>query len=288
MDRRRVVLLIDQTRSGIAETCATVRQVIERHATLAGELPAGSESLPTDFGAELAVVIGGDGTLIRQARRLTELEIPLIGVNEGRLGFLAEFDAKSFAQHAGIIFGPKPPIQQYMLLNWAVRNPEGHVTHEDIAVNDCVISAGGAFRMIELRLLMDGKEGPTLTGDGVIIATPTGSTAYNVSAGGPIVHPTLEAMVITPLAAHSLAFRSILLRADSVLRIDMERTNEGTSLLQDGMVATQLRTGDSVEIRMHHKKHRFVTNPATTYWRILSDKLSWAVPPTYRDRGHQE
>jgi NAD+ kinase len=283
--RPRVVLLADRSRPEIAEICSLLRKTMSRHAELVRELPPDGDALPADLGADLALVVGGDGTLIRQARRLADRDIPLIGVNVGRLGFLAEFDAQSFAEQADVIFGPSPCIHQYMLLKTVVRDGDGHVKREDVAANDCIISAGEPFRMIELAMSIDGKAGPTLTGDGVIVCTPTGSTAYNVSAGGPIVHPTLEAIVITPLAAHSLAFRPIVLRADCVLHIQVLRANEGTALVADGQATVSLHVADIVEIRRHEKMARFVANTATTYWGILLDKLRWAAPPSYRDRG---
>ncbi len=285
MDRRRVILVADWTRPDVAEICTQVRGVIARHAEVVGELPLEDGPLEPQMKPDLAVVVGGDGTLIRQARRLADIDVPIVGINYGHLGFLAEFDAQSFAEHARVIFGESPRIHEYMLLKTIVRDRDGHARREDVAVNDCVITAGPPFRMIQLQLCIDETDGPQLSGDGVIIATPTGSTAYNSSAGGPIVHPTLQAIVITPLAAHSLAFRPIVLRADSILRVKMQRTNPGTSLLLDGDVATTLRDGDVIEIRQHTKRTCFVANPATTYWRIVLDKLRWAVPPSYRDSG---
>ncbi len=235
--------------------------------------------------ADLAVVLGGDGTLLSQARRVVDLELPLVGVNFGRLGFLAEFDWESLQQHAKVVFGPNPPILQRMMLCAVVRDPDGTITHRALAINDCVITAGPPFRMIELRLAIDGAEGPTLGGDGVIVATPVGSTAYNVSAGGPIVDPKLHAMIVTPLAAHSLAFRPFVLCPECEIRIDVARPIEGTSLVLDGQVHVPVRQGTTVTIRRHTQKARFVGNPATTYWQILLQKMRWAAPPSYRDRG---
>jgi NAD+ kinase len=285
MPQARAVLFADQSRPDVAETCSRVRQIISRHAEIVGELQPDGDELPDGVFADVAVVIGGDGTLIRQARRLTDRGMPIVGVNVGRLGFLAEFDTDNLARHAPQIFSPNAPIHEHMLLHSTVRDTDAHVSLEDIAVNDCVITAGEPYRMIELRLSIDGAVGPTLTGDGVIVATPIGSTAYNVSAGGPIVHPTLEAMVITPLGAHSLAFRPIVLRADCYLRIDLLRANRGTTLLHDGQPVASLRAGDSLELRQHDNKAQFVANPAESYWNILLDKLRWAAPPNYRDRG---
>jgi NAD+ kinase len=207
MARRRVLLLADYSRPEIAKVADELRAGISQWAEIAGELDTSDEPLPEDVEAELAVVIGGDGSLLSQARRVVDRALPLVGVNFGRLGFLAAFDAHNLLQHAAIIFGPDPPITEHMMLAAAVYDSEGEARHSGLAINDCVVTAGSPFRMIELRVSIDDAEGPTVSGDGVIVSTPVGSTAYNVSAGGPIVDPNLEAMVVTPLAAHSLAFR---------------------------------------------------------------------------------
>jgi NAD+ kinase len=285
MPRPRVLLLADHGRPEVARLLQELRTAIGRFADIAAELGTDGDPLPEDVRGDLAIVVGGDGTLLSQARRMADRAIPLVGVNFGRLGFLAEFDRQSLVEHAAVIFGPRPPIAEHMMLAASVSDVRGTVLHEAIAINDCVVTAGTPFRMIELRLSIDGAAGPNLSGDGVIVATPVGSTAYNVSAGGPIVDPRLEAMIVTPLAAHSLAFRPFVVRPESVLRIEVGRANPGTTLVLDGQVTLQLETGQTVVIRRHVRKVRYVVNPATSYWRILLDKMRWAAPPTYRDRG---
>ncbi len=282
MARPRIVLLADRARAGVPEVVGELKRGLDGRVEIAAELAAEDGPLPDDLAVDFAVVIGGDGTLISQARRIVDRDLPLIGVNVGRLGFLAEFDAPSLVEHADVVFGDDPPIHEHLLLESTVRDARGERKGTEIAVNDCVVSAGAPFRMIELRLSIDGAMGPTLFGDGVIVATPIGSTAYNVSAGGPIVHPTLEAIVITPLAAHSLAFRPMLVHSDCALDLEMLSTNDRTSLVQDGRITTALSPGDAIEIRRHDKKGAFITNPSTPYWRILQDKLRWAEPPKYR------
>jgi len=285
MARRRVLLLADRTRPEINKVVDELRAGIAQWAEIAGELDTSDEPLPEDMEAELAVVIGGDGSLLSQARRVVDRALPLVGVNFGRLGFLARFDAHNLLQHAAIIFGPDPPITEHMMLAAAVYDADGEARHSGLAINDCVVTAGSPFRMIELRVSIDDAEGPTVSGDGVIVATPVGSTAYNVSAGGPIVDPNLEAIVVTPLAAHSLAFRPFVVCPWCTLRIDVARANPGTSLVLDGQVPVPLDAGQRIIIHRHPKKARFVANPATTYWRILLERMRWAAPPMYRDRG---
>ncbi len=285
MPRPRVLLLADRRRSKASGFLDELRRGIEKWADVAGELDTNGEPLPDDVEADLAVVVGGDGTLLSQARRVLDRALPLVGVNSGRLGFLAEFDHKSLLQHAAVVFGPDPPVIEHMMLAASVSGAGGRTVHSGMAINDCVVTAGHPFRMIELRLSIDGAEGPALAGDGVIVATPVGSTAYNVSAGGPIVDPKLEAMIVTPLAAHSLAFRPFVLSPGCELRIEVARANEGTSLVMDGQSPVPLESGNAVTIRRHPKKALFVANPSTSYWRILLDKMRWAAPPDYRARG---
>lgn len=262
-----------------------IRTGIGKWADVVAELDTHLDPLPDDIEADLAVAIGGDGTLLSQARRLVERQIPLVGVNFGRLGFLAEFDWQTLQQHAAIVFGPDPPIVEHMMLAAAVYDPSGTALHSGLAVNDCIVTAGEPFRMIDLRMTIDGAEGPSFSGDGVIVATPVGSTAYNVSAGGPIVDPNLEAMIVTPLAVHSLAFRPFVLCPACELRIEVRRANTGTSMVLDGQVPVRVETGQIVKIHRHDRMARYVANPSTSYWGILLDKMRWAAPPNYRDRG---
>jgi len=289
MAESRVLLLVGRSRPELADRLDEVREVIGADADLVAELDATSAPLPPDLRVDVAVVLGGDGTLLGQARRLIECGVPLVGVNAGRLGFLAEFDVDDLKRHAKEVFAPGAKIRDRMVLQAsldgvAATEPIGGVG-DGLAINDCAIMAGRPFRMIELRLTVDGQRGPELAGDGVIIATPSGSTAYNVSAGGPIVHPDLDAIIVTPNAAHSLAFRPIVLPADCSIDITVVRANEGTTLMLDGQSSVPIDAGQTIRIRRHDRRAHFVANPSADYWRTLLNKMRWAAPPTYRDRG---
>lgn len=285
MARPRVLLLYNKDRTEVAARLEEVRALLRRHAELVGEFEADATPLPDGADVQLAVVLGGDGTLLGQARRLLDLRIPMIGVNFGRLGLLAEFDWDSLVQHAASVFDGMPIVRERMVLEASVHEPDGERVFHGVAINDCVVTAGFPFRMIELLLHIDDDEGPDLTGDGVIISSAIGSTAYNVSAGGPIVHPDVEAIVITPNAAHSLAFRPIVVPASSRLSVRVARANPGTTLVLDGQSAVHLKADQVLRVRRHAHRVRFVGNPSTTYWRTLLDKMRWAAPPSYRDRG---
>jgi NAD+ kinase len=281
----RVLLIANRSRADVARMLDDVRRIVESHATIAAEIEADDGPLPAEVQADIAVALGGDGTMLSQARRLADRRIPLVGVNSGRLGVLAEFDFEGLQQHAATVFGPRPPIHEHLMLDVALLDERGRETSRETAINDCVITAGSPFRMIELQISINGNEGPTLTGDGVIFATPIGSTAYNVSAGGPIVQPTLDAMIITPIAAHSLAFRPIVVGTGGDVEVTIVRANSGTTLVIDGQKLMPARQGGRVRVSRHQDRARFVANPSSTYWRILLQKMRWAAPPTYRDRG---
>jgi NAD+ kinase len=285
MVKPRIIILADTDRPEVTEPLQKLRRGIAEHVNITAVLEADGEPLDDAIDADMAVAIGGDGTIMSQARRLVDHGIPLIGVNFGRFGFLAEFDVRSLTQQAPTLFTSPPPVREYMLLSVRVRDAHGSDVHRALAMNDAVITAGPPFRMIELHQFINGNDGPVLNGDGVIVSTPGGTTAYNVSAGGPIVHPDIEAMIITPLAVHSLAFRPIVAPADEQLMFTVTRANAGTTLVLDGQDTLPLSKDMSVTITRHHKRVRLVTNPLTSYWTVLLEKMRWAAPPTYRDRG---
>src|SRR5690606_14687803 len=211
------------------------------------------------------------------------------GVNLGRLGFLAEYDLVSLQRHAERLFGDGEIETRGVLVLELEVLRDGAVAHRDVAINEMVITAGPPFRMVELALSIDGHDGPSIGGDGVIVSTPTGSTAHNVSAGGPILEPHVSAMVITPIAAHSLSFRPIVVDGAAEIAIDALRTNDadsaGTTLVADGQRQVRLLTGDRVIARRRAQPVRFVTNPDSNYWHTLIDKMRWAESPRWRPQG---
>lgn len=281
--RPRAALVGDWARPDAQAIRAQVVAIMSRHVEVAWTVQSQPGELAPSIRPAVAVVIGGDGTLIREARRFSGVGCPLIGINVGRLGFLAEFDVDSLAEHAAVVLGPEPPVQESIMLRTVVRDRDGEVRFDEPAVNDTAVAAGRPFRMIELASFIDGVPGPPLAGDGLVVATPVGSTAYSASAGGPILYPTLDALVLTPLAAHSLAFRPTVLPGGVRLRLEVIRANEGTSLVQDGVHAAVLRPGDRIEIHRDERRVRLVLSPDTTYWAILRNKLRWAAPPLYRE-----
>jgi len=277
----RALLIVNHDKPEAVRTAEAIRPIVARHAGV-DVIEAHEEPLVHAAAFDLAVVVGGDGTLIAQARRLLEFGKPIVGVNAGRLGFLAEFDAADLEKHAALVFGAKPPLRERMLLAVEVERAKGG-RESGTAINDAVITAGTPHRMIEMSLRVDDDDtGVDIIGDGVIIATPTGSTAYSASAGGPIVHPDVGGVTITPICAQSLAFRPVVVRSSDPIALVMRRVNEGTCVVLDGQRYISLGRGDAVRMREHARKALFVANPSNRYWDALRAKMKWAAPPSYR------
>ncbi|MBC7834687.1 MAG: NAD(+)/NADH kinase [Phycisphaerales bacterium] len=295
---RRVLLLVNRSKPDVVAALPELRTLIGRHGTIVGELDAASDgAIPHPASAlDLIVVLGGDGTILSQARRCVGLGVPLLGVNLGKLGFLAEFDVAALRDQAVLLFGDAAMLlQERPLLRIEVFNASQPSTARftGLALNDAAIVAGPPFRMISLTLSIDGHRGPVVTGDGLVVSTPLGSTAYNVSAGGPIISPDVSAMAITPIAAHTLSFRPVVVSLESRVSIELLRVNDegttgggpqcaGTTLVLDGQVQAPLQHMDRVEVTRHPEPIRFVANPRGGYWSTLIQKLHWAAQPRMR------
>jgi NAD+ kinase len=247
----------------------------------------------SDTDADVILALGGDGTLLSAARRLGGKPIPLMGVNFGRLGFLASFQPEEFKQAFESQLAGKLPITTRMLLEASVVSAADDCDPHDAkavaanrrwcatALNDAVITAGQPFHMIELEIRVDGDGGVKFVGDGTIVATPSGSTAYNISAGGPIVDPGVDAFCVTPICPHSLSFRPVVVSSRNVVVVIACKVNPGTTLFCDGQVTAKLSAGDRVIVRRSPHDVRLIENPRTLQWRNLSQKLNWAATPKY-------
>lgn len=274
------LLLADSTRSVAMEACVDIEHtLVELGIPFVKSSTDPSTPIPTDPKPDVAIVIGGDGTMIAQARRLVDHGIPMIGVNCGRLGFLAPFSPQSFQKHAQTVLSEDRVLEHRMLLQVRIDPADGSESITRRAMNDGLITAGEPFRMIQMSTAIDGQKGPMLSGDGLVVATPTGSTGHNASTGGPIVDPRLEAIIVTPIAAQSLAFRPCALNGHSTLEVVLDQVNEGTSLVLDGQRRVPLKSDDRVSFSRYSTPMGFVACPGHPFWRILHDKLGWAAPP---------
>ncbi len=233
---------------------------------------------------DFAIVFGGDGSIISAARHLSQSSVPVIGVNLGKLGFLAEFNVAELKEFFPCLTKGTAPIEKRMMLGCRVFSMSNKSREKfcSAAINDVFITAGPPFRTIELKMSVDGQPIAGCVSDGLVISTPTGSTAYNLSAGGPILSPKMEAMVITPICPHSLSFRPIVINADSRVEVVGVRVNEGTTVSIDGQVSCRLSIDDVVRVERESSDFLIVNNPLRTRWDTLATKLNWAEKPKYK------
>ncbi len=230
---------------------------------------------------DFAIVFGGDGSIISAARNLSQSGVPVVGVNLGKLGFLAEFSVGELKEFFPCLTKGTAPIEKRMMLSCRVFRG-GQEKFRSAAINDVFITAGPPFRTIELKMSVDGQPIAGCVSDGLVISTPTGSTAYNLSAGGPILSPKMEAMVITPICPHSLSFRPIVINADSRVEVVGVRVNKGTTVSIDGQVSCSLSIDDVVRVERENSDFLIVNNPLRTRWDTLATKLNWAEKPKYK------
>ena len=269
-----------------------LRQWLAGRAELAGVETDRTQDL-SRVEADIILILGGDGTLLSVARRLGGRQIPLMGVNFGRLGFLSSFTPENFRDYLQRHLTDPLPIRPRQMLEASVvpcgveRLPADETelarcrTFFATALNDAVVTAGPPFHMVELEISADSETGVRYFGDGVIVSTASGSTAYNVSAGGPILSPNVEAFCITPICPHSLSFRPMVISSRSTVLIVAARVNPGTTLFCDGQASTKLEAGDRVIIRRSPNDVLLIENPEARQWRSLAEKLHWAVSPNY-------
>jgi len=231
--------------------------------------------------ADTAIVLGGDGTFLGAARRLAASRIPIVGVNMGRLGFLTEFSTEEFFQHAeAILAGRLTALPRLMLRVRILRGDT--LRFESPAMNDVSILAGEPFRMIELNVRHAGVDVCTFFGDGLILSSPAGSTGYTLSAGGPILMPAMRAIVMTPVAAHSLSIRPVVTPANGPILIRPLRSNPGTAASVDGQLHCSLEAGDVVEVTANGQDLLVVQNPDRPFFRTLMSKLQWGRSPHHQ------
>ncbi|NMO13753.1 NAD(+) kinase [Pyxidicoccus fallax] len=224
--------------------------------------------------ADLVVVLGGDGTLIHAARMLGGRGVPILGVNLGSLGFMTEIPVEELYTTLESVMAGRFQVDSRMKLTCRlIRN--GRTLIEDEILNDVVINKGALARIADHETSIDGVPITTYKADGVILATPTGSTAYSLSAGGPIVHPSVDCTVLSPICSHALTQRSIVVPADRVIRITLRSETADTYLTLDGQTGHGLQGGDCIEVVRSPNRVNLVRNPRVAYFSILRQKLHW-------------
>ncbi len=224
--------------------------------------------------ADLIVVLGGDGTLLSVARLLVDFEKPLLGVNLGSLGFLTEVPSDEMIETLKRVFKGDVRFEKRLLLKVRVLR-QGELVASSYCLNDVVVSKGTLARMIRLHIMVDGQFMTGLRADGLIVATPTGSTAYCLSAGGPIVHPENDVITLAPISPHVLTHRPVVLSGKSHIEIRLVSEEEASMVTFDGQVGFSLRADDVIEVTAAEKPLNLIVSPERNYYEVLRTKLKW-------------
>ncbi|MGH9819092.1 MAG: NAD(+)/NADH kinase [Pyrinomonadaceae bacterium] len=227
-----------------------------------------------DLDADLIVVLGGDGTMISTARLIGDAAILVLGVNYGSLGYLTEFRIEEmFPALEAILIGDYAVDRRVMLKVEQWRN--GEMVTAGRVLNDVVINKSAVARIIEIDVKLDGLFVNSFRADGLIVATPTGSTAYNLSAGGPIIFPSMNAIVVTPICPFTLTNRPIVVPDTAEIEIQLENENEGVVLTLDGQIGCPMQAGDEIRIRKSSTTFNIVQPANRNYFDVLRNKLKW-------------
>jgi NAD+ kinase len=254
---------------------------------LSGGVGKGEELLESPDQIDALLTLGGDGTLLRGARMLQEHEVPILGVNLGRLGFLTCCPADQL-EHSLMRFARGDyTVESRMLLRACVIGTDRRERDSWLALNDVAIHKGGFARVVALRVVADDELIASYSADGVVISTPTGSTAYSLSAGGPVVVPTLETLIVTPVSAHTLAIRAVVLAASSRVTVQAEGGPEELMVTVDGQVGTTFAPGETLSVSRANKSVKIVRFPGSSFFATLREKLGWGGIPE-RDRTRNQ
>jgi NAD+ kinase len=223
---------------------------------------------------DLAIVIGGDGTMLAAARSLVRHHVPVVGVNQGRVGFMTDIGHQDMRGGIGAILDGKGSIEERTLIDAEIVRNGGTVLRT-LALNEAVLGKGAEARLIEFELSLDGEYVYTLRADGMIVATPTGSTAYAMSAQGPILHPAVPAFALVPLNPHTLSARPVSVSDRSVIEIKLARAEDARAHF-DGFALTDMAEGDRLVLKRSADTVRFVHPPGYRYFATLREKLRWS------------
>lgn len=274
---------------GLAPALQTLRRLapgLKLELRLEPDLPPGPGDQPLDSVDELdaLLTLGGDGTLLRGARLLGDNEVPILGVNMGRLGFLTCCPADQLETSLMRFARGDYTVESRMTLRVAVLESGRRERASWLALNDVAIHKGGFARVVALRVMADDELIASYSADGVVISTPTGSTAYSLSAGGPVVVPTLDTLIVTPVSPHTLAIRPVVLSAATRVSVVVEGAPEALMITVDGQAGTEFRGGETLSVSRAPSVTKIVRFPGSSFFATLREKLGWGGIPE-RDRA---
>ncbi len=271
----RVILLGFAGRPGVAQEAERLRPLIERHAQIVGWDLSGQMDL-SGVEADLAIVLGGDGSILRAAHQMGSRQLPVLAVNLGRLGFLADIAPDELPavlcdlDQAGL----EPHVIEHLMFDCCLLR-DANVLATRLGLNEVAVQTGPAFSMIDLDLYIDGELVTTYSCDGLILATPVGSTAHSLSAGGPILRKDLQAFVIAPISPHTLTNRPVVDSADRVYELAVAKAEPGTAVVVDGRVMATVQPHDRVRVQRAEVRFKMIAVAGHSYYRTLREKLGW-------------
>lgn len=276
---KRIILLGDRKKERINKVISELQEWLSRQEVKIEAIDLTNRLDLSKAKADLIVVLGGDGSILSTARRLNNNPIPVIGVNLGKFGFLAEYSPDDLKESFSRIINN--PLKTSSLMMLDCRIARGNKKNGPfIALNDVVITRGSISRMVYFRLFIDGKEITVFGADGVIISTPVGSTAYSLSAGGPLVAPETQSLVITPICAHTLSMRTLVLPPDSKIELELaDDSGQEIILTVDGQVSVYLRQSDRIMLKKASATFKLVRMGKRSFYETLREKLHWGGQP---------
>jgi len=268
---RQVALVYNADKPRARHEWLRLKRWLEQHKV---KVIAGSKVTAAMHKADFVVAVGGDGTVLSTARQMSARGIPVLGVNVGRLGFLAATEVGSmFRTLARVLAGEGRVEARTMLSVSGVSRRKKFGPY--LALNDCAVRSGPSGRVLQLQAMVRDKPLASYAGDGLIVATPTGSTAYSLAASGPILYPDLDVMLLCPICPHSLVQRPLVMPTFEVLDVEVLKPSPYAILSVDGSVVETLRPGDHVVIRRADEQAKLLMDPDRTYYQVLQSKLKW-------------
>jgi len=285
--KKRVILLGDERKAGVRPAVEKVRAALADLIDLVAVDLDGSLDFRT-VEADLVVIFGGDGSLLYTARRMGDRPIPSIGVNFGKFGFLTDIRASSAVEELSKVFRGECETESRLVLEAKLTAPERTEVHH--ALNEFYLGPSTVGRVVTIELLLDGVLATTYRGDGLVVATPTGSTGHSLSAGGPILNTDLDAIILTPVSPHSLTNRPLVIPADTVVRLSTpEEMHDGHGTFSvDGQVSVPLHSDSFVEISAAPYRFPIVRTGLRDRYRVLRERLGWSGHPPYEEEADGE
>lgn len=269
----RALVLGSGTRPQVLEEAQRLLPVIREYAEVVGTDFTGTQDFSTS-NADVAIVLGGDGSILRAVHQMGQRQVPVLAVNLGRLGFLADLAPDELPSALANFRSGKVVVVEHLMFDCRVFRG-GTVLHEHLGLNEAAVHAGPPFALLGINLYVDSELVTTYSCDGLIISTPVGSTAHSLSAGGPILRKTLQALVIMPISPHTLTNRPVVDSADHIYELEVPRPNPATSVVVDGRVLCTLQPNDRVRVERAKACFKLVAAPGHSDYRTLREKLGW-------------